>query len=80
MTDAQEILELAERIKPFLAHKPPHVQSGVLAELLSIWLAGHYIPGDPDQTTQLRAELLAKHCELVRALVRVNEKLGCTWN
>jgi ribosomal protein S27AE len=75
MTDAQEILDLAERIKPLLAHKPPQVQSAVLAELLAIWLAGHHIPGDPDQTTQLRAELLAQHCKLVRVLVKVNDKI-----
>jgi hypothetical protein len=75
MTDAQQTLELANRIKPFLAHKPPHVQSAVLAELLAIWLAGFYVQDDPDQTTQLRASLLAEHCQLVRKLVTVNAKM-----
>jgi hypothetical protein len=75
MTDAQQTLELANRIKPFLAHKPPQIQSAVLAELLSIWLAGHHVQDDPDQTLKLRATLLAEHCQLVRRLVTVNAKM-----
>jgi hypothetical protein len=54
-----------------LAHNDPRVQSAALAELLSIWLAGFHIPNDPEATEQLRAELLAEHCALVRELTAV---------
>jgi hypothetical protein len=79
MKTAQEILELVEKIKPLLAHNEPQVQSAALAELLSIWLAGFHIPDDPEATEQLRAELLGRHCELVKELMAVNSKmLGTT--
>jgi len=75
MKTAQEILELVEKIKPLLAHNDPQVQSAVLAELLSIWLVGFHISDDREATEQLRAELLARHCELVRELTAVNAKM-----
>jgi hypothetical protein len=75
MKIAQETLELVERIKPLLAHNKPQVQSAALAELLSIWLAGFHVPDDPEATEQLRAELLERHCELVRELTAVNAKM-----
>jgi hypothetical protein len=78
MKTAQEILELVEKIKPLLAHNDPQVQSAALAELLSIWLVGFHIPDDPEATEQLRAELLARHCKLVRELTAVNAKIRWT--
>jgi hypothetical protein len=75
MKTAQEILELVEKIKPLLAHNDPQVQSAALAELLSIWLASFHVPDDPEATEQLRAELLAAHCALVRELTAVNAKM-----
>jgi hypothetical protein len=71
--EEEEVLKIAALIKPLLAGKEPQVQSAVLAELLSIWLAGHFVEGDAEQTRELRSELLANHCMLVRQLVMVND-------
>jgi hypothetical protein len=72
---SEEVLELAARIKPLLAGKDPLTQSAVLAELLSIWLAGHLVLGNEEQTSELRAQLLAAHCELVLDLTRINARI-----
>jgi hypothetical protein len=69
---SEEVLALADRIKPILANRRPEVQSAVLAELLSIWLAGHHVAGDEKETQALREELLTNHCALVRKLTKVN--------
>jgi hypothetical protein len=76
MSKSEEVLRIAALIKPLLGGKEPEVQSAVLAELFSIWLAGHFVEGDPEQTIELRAELLANHCMLVRQLVTVNDRHG----
>lgn len=72
---AQEAMAIAAAVKPLLAGKPPTVQGAVLAELLSLWLAGHVVPGDPAATAALRADLLARHCRVVRDLVPENARL-----
>lgn len=72
VTRSEEILELAERIKPILAGKDPHIQEAVLAELLSIWLAGHVVAGNEELTIVLHSELLAMHTRLVRKLAVIN--------
>jgi hypothetical protein len=68
----EEVLAVVDRIKPLLRGQQPELQGAVLAELLSIWLAGHVVRGDAQATQQLRAELLAKHCSVVRQLTEVN--------
>jgi hypothetical protein len=84
MTDewriGKEALAIVEKIKPLLAGHPPVIQSAVLAELLSILLAGHWIPGDPAQTQQLRDSILTEHCALVRQLTVVNSTILGTAN
>jgi hypothetical protein len=70
MNYTEEALKTMALIKPLLAGKDPRVQGAVLTELLSIWLAGHVVKGDLEQTRQLRAELLVNHCELVCELVK----------
>jgi hypothetical protein len=70
-----ETLEIAERIKPLLAGREPVLQSAILAELLSILLAGHWIPGEPEETATLRRTILATHCTLVLELTEVNAKI-----
>jgi hypothetical protein len=62
-----EIDSLVRQIKPLLAGKTPGVQSAVLADLLSMWIAGH-----PDF---VRDEMLTQHVDFVRALVPVNEQI-----
>jgi hypothetical protein len=41
---ARESQRLVAQIKPLLAGKPPEVQSAALADLLSMWIAGHIAP------------------------------------
>lgn len=72
MGAVKEALALAEAIRPLLAGRAPEVQSAALADLLSIWLAGHVVPGDPDKTAELRAEQLEAHLQLVGDLLPVN--------
>jgi len=74
-TREEEIYGLVEKIKPLLAHRDPLVQSGVLAELLSMWLCGFHVIGDVEATGRIRGELLTNHCELVRELTVVNGEM-----
>jgi hypothetical protein len=46
----------------------------ILADLLAIWLAGHYTEGDADATRKLRADLLALHSTSVLILTSINEE------
>ncbi len=65
MTDPNLALALSARIKPLLAGHPPEVQGAALADLLSIWLAGHH--------PCARKELAVLHLEYVIKLVPVSE-------
>jgi hypothetical protein len=69
-TMARESQALANRIKPLLAGHSPLVQGAALAELVSLWLAGHYQFGP-----ELSETILQQHIELVRELTPVNIKL-----
>lgn len=62
--ESQHVLDIAKEIAPHLAGKPPELQGAVLAELLSMWLAGHQ--------PAIREEMLARHIEHVRPLITVN--------
>ena len=70
-----QIPELVDQIRPILAFKPPQVQSGVLADLTALWLAGVWIKDEPAQTRLLRAELLDLYLELVKQLTEVNARM-----
>jgi hypothetical protein len=56
-------LALQLRLKGY----PPELQGAVLADLLSIWLAGH--------APIVREEILQLHIAHVRELIEINEKL-----
>ncbi len=64
---AEEVLEIVERVKPLLGGQPPEVQGAVLAQLLSLWLAGHYQVGP-----EVQERLLAHHIAMVRRLTSVD--------
>lgn len=63
---ASKALEIANQIRPLLAGQQPETQGAVLAELLSLWIAG-WAPS-------LREEVLMRHMEFVRNLVESSEK------
>lgn len=62
-----EVVEIVEQIKPILAGKNPGMQSAVLAECLSLWLAGW--------PKRARDDLLKGHLKLVAELLPVNAKI-----
>lgn len=64
---AYEAEIISKRIQPMLKGRPSHVQSAVLADLLSLWLAGHWPP-------ELRDVLLDDFVKLVRDLVQHSER------
>jgi hypothetical protein len=64
---ATRTLELCKKIGPFLHGQGPEVQGAVLAELTSMWLAGHH-PGVRD--TVWRA-----HQIVVWDLLQINAKI-----
>lgn len=72
---AQEVAEAVNRIRPLLQGFAPQIQGMVLAELLSLWLAGHWMPGDVEETRRMRMLLLKRHDDAVWELVEENAKL-----
>lgn len=63
---AMQCQELALQIRTLLHGHHPGVQSAVLADLLSMWVAGHH--------PEFRESALAMHDELVRSLIPVSEQ------
>jgi hypothetical protein len=57
---------VSKRIRPLLAGHTPQVQGAVLADLVSVFIAGHH--------PAMREEVLAMHLDLVRKLVPETEK------
>ena len=66
MSPELEVLALVDRIKPLLAGQERAYQGAALAELLSLWLAGH--------PPEVRESVLVAHIEAVRGLTRVNAR------
>jgi hypothetical protein len=77
--NAEQVARIVEAIRPLLAGKPPPVQGAALADLLAIWLAGHFADTTGD-TTRLRETLLKEHVKAVRALIPENEKAIRKWS
>jgi hypothetical protein len=71
--DLDDVRRLVEAIRPILGGKPPPIQGAVLADLLAIWLAGHFA-GDDAANAAVREELLTAHIAMVRKLIPVNEE------
>jgi hypothetical protein len=59
--------EIVENIKPLMAGQPREVQGCVVAQLLSMWVAGHYLNGDA-----LMEQVLQEHIAHVRKLIPVD--------
>jgi hypothetical protein len=60
-----EAEKVSKVIQPMLKGRSPEVQGAVLADLLSIFLAGH--------APQLREEILTLHIDMVRKLIPESE-------
>ena len=61
----EQVIELVAKIRPILAGNPPWIVGAVLADLLSIFLAGHREP--------MREGLIEEHLKTVRGLIPINE-------
>lgn len=67
VTQQVEVVErVVAAIKPQLAGLGPHAQGAILAELLSVWLAG--------MPPQMRKQMLTMHVASVRNLVSSSER------
>ena len=70
MSDTRKLLETAQRlvneIGPMLHGKGPDVQGAVLADLASMWLAGH--------SPAIREEVMKMHFQAIRDLIPESEK------
>jgi hypothetical protein len=63
---ARKVQDISAAVQKKLAGKGPDVQGAVLADLLSMWLAGHH--------PNMRDELLHFHIDKVRDLVPLSER------
>ena len=75
MTEADEVVDLVQILRPLFVDKPKEVQGAALADLVSIWLAGHVVRGDPAATERWRNSILDLHVEVVRELTPINYQL-----
>lgn len=66
MSKASRVERLSMKIRPLLVGHGPDVQSAVLADLVSLWIAGHH--------PELRAKVLDGFVELIEQLVPESEK------
>lgn len=71
-TRAPRAFAIARQCEPLLKGQPPEIQGGALAELVSIWLAGHH----PD----IREQVLQFWIETVRELTVDNTHLRGLWS
>jgi hypothetical protein len=68
--------ELSDQIATVLYGHNAEVQGATLADLLSMWLAGHHVLGDRERTDKLRDDLLEGHMQHVKILVQINEQIA----
>ena len=73
--DLDAVLALVEAVKPFFEGKPPEVQGAALAEMLSVWLAGHVNQDNPDKSDRVRKAVLELHLKAVWRLVPINYEM-----
>ena len=73
--DLDAVLTLVEAIKPHFEGKPAQVQGAALAEMLSLWLAGHVNQNNPDKSDRVRKAVLEEHLKTVWQLVPINYEM-----
>jgi hypothetical protein len=66
--------ELWPHMQRALAGLSPMSQSAIIADMTALWLAGHVVRGNPEETAQLRKDLLTVYVDLVQDLVPLNAK------
>jgi hypothetical protein len=58
--------EIVDRIRPLMGGCPREVQGTVIAQLLAMWVAGHYLNGEA-----IMEEVLQQHIAHVRTLIPI---------
>ena len=71
---AEQVRTLSHEIRPLLHGKPQVVIGSVLAELLSLWVAGHVIPGSQAETDAYRSAVLVMLMEQVNGLIPASSR------
>ena len=66
---ANEVMEVANSIRPLLAGRKPEVQSAALAELTATFLCGIQVLGDMDGTIVAQMMAFNSYVNLVMELV-----------
>jgi hypothetical protein len=72
--EVEELELTVAKIKPILAGLEPRMQSAILAALLALWIVGHSVAEDAEETWRLRTQLLTQHAQLVAQLVKLYSK------
>jgi hypothetical protein len=72
MSGAEDVEAIVEAVKPHFVGQPGDIVGAALADLLSLWLAGHVIPDDLQTSHRHQERLLKLHIKMVRALVPIN--------
>ena len=65
--EADEALEIVDRIQPLLAGCGPEVQGAILCQLVAMWVAGWHVNGP-----EFVEDMLTLHVKTVRDLLPVN--------
>jgi hypothetical protein len=65
---------LVAAIRPILAGQGSVTQGAVLAELVSMWVAGHFVPDSRIETEEMRKQMLELFMETTERLIRVAEE------
>lgn len=71
--DAMIAMKVSRAMQPFLRGLGNEIQGAVLADLLSLWLAGH-IADTAENTRKLRDDILVQHIAAVCDLIPKSEK------
>jgi hypothetical protein len=71
---SKEILSLSDSLQPVFAGRAPEVVSGVLADLMAIWLTG-FVPEDADDLHDLRRGLFEDWSRMFWTLVEIEDIL-----
>jgi hypothetical protein len=66
--------KLYDELAEIMRHYHPYIQNIVLADLLALFLAGHFT-ADRDETERIREKMLAEHVEWVRKMIGKNEEI-----
>jgi hypothetical protein len=78
---ARKVAQTVRRVRPLLTGLGSEVQGAALADLVSMWLAGHLVVADDSgiintaETSKVREQILTHWLDTMRKLIPENEKV-----